>query len=833
MFRTLTLGPAVLVSALIAGQPASIDHTFNTTDIGFGYGDGANDAVLCSALQVDGTILIGGDFFQYNSTNRGHIARLTPDGELDGSFLSAGATDGPVHSIVLQSDGRVLIGGTFTTYGMWARGGIARLETNAALDTTFMPGSGANNEVLSVALQPDGRIIIGGAFTSYNGFVRFRMARLLANGAIDGSFDPNNGANNRVRSVVLQPDGRVLIAGEFTNYDGTGRNRIARLNSDGSLDPTFSPGAGANGVVHCMVLQPDGKILVGGEFTNYAGTGHHKIVRLNADGSVDATFDPGTGANGTVRSIALRPDGKMLVGGEFTSFNGTPIARIARLNADGSSDASFSPGTGANAVVHTTMLQPDGKVLMGGDFITYDGTPINRMTRLNVDGDWDASFNTGSGANGVVTVVKRQPDGMILVGGSFLRFNGTTITRIARLHTDGSSDASFNPGAGANNWVFSILLQPDGRILIGGQFTSYDGATRNRIARLNTDGSLDATFDPGTGSWGTIHSLALQPDGQILIGGDFTTYNGTPISRIARLNTDGSLDPSFNPGTGADDRIRAITLQPDGKILIGGEFTTYNGTPINHIGRLNADGSLDVTFTPGAGASSWVRSTALQPDGKILIGGYFDSYNGTPRSRFARLNADGSLDTSFDPGTAVNGFVYSIFIQPDGRILIGGFFSAYDGMWRKNLARIDPNGSLDLSFDPGAGANDVVLGFDLQPDGGILVGGEFTSYDGTGRNRVARLNGDIGTSSGEGPGPNDVLRVFPNPTTGLVRIDHTVVGPTELFVMDSFGRVVMTRNLRSSGSPFVLDLHELAAGVYHLEMRSANPPARSTVLLQR
>ncbi|MBK8947531.1 MAG: hypothetical protein IPM68_01315 [Flavobacteriales bacterium] len=346
-------------------------------------------------------------------------------------------------------------------------------------------------------------------------------------------------------------------------------------------------------------------------------------------------------------------------------------------------------------------------------------------------------------------------------------------------------------------------------------------------------GSLDASFDPGSGPNDWVSAVIVQPDGQILIGGDFTTYNGTPISRIARLNTDGSLDLSFNPGTGADDRVRAITLQPDGKILIGGGFTTYNGTPINHIGRLNADGSLDVTFTPGAGASSWVRSTALQPDGKILIGGYFDSYNGTPRSRFARLNADGSLDTSFDPGTAVNGFVYSVFFQPDGRILIGGFFSTYDGMWRENLARVNSDGSLDLSFDPGAGADDAVWGFDLQPDGGILVGDEFISYDGTGRNRVARLNGDIGTSSDEHPGPSPVLRVFPNPTTGLVHIDHSVVGATELIVMDCYGRVVWTRDLRSSGSPGVLDLQGLAAGVYHLEVRSADPPARSTVLLHR
>ncbi|EKE67204.1 delta-60 repeat domain-containing protein, partial [Oceanibaculum indicum] len=181
-----------------------------------------------------------------------------------------------------------------------------------------------------------------------------------------------------------------------------------------------------------------------------------------------------------------------------------------------------------------------------------------------------------------------------------------------------------------------------------------------------------------------------QPDGKILIGGRFTSYDGTTRNRIARLNTDGSLDTSFNPGSGADDNIYALVLQPDGKIMIGGNFTSYDGTARNRIARLNANGSLDTSFDPGSGANSTVQTIMLQPDGKILFGGSFSRYDEMARMRFARLNANGSLDTSFDPGNGANNTVYSIAVQPDGKILIGGAFTSYDDKTRNRIARINP-----------------------------------------------------------------------------------------------------------------------------------------------
>ena len=268
-----------------------------------------------------------------------------------------------------------------------------------------------------------------------------------------------------------------------------------------------------------------------------------------------------------------------------------------------------------------------------------------------------------------------------MIGGSFTSYNGTSRNRIARLNTDGNLDSSFNPGTGVtgtNVGISSITLQSDGKILIVGSFTAYNGTPKNRLARLNTDGSIETSFNPVTGANSNVSSIALQLDGKIIIGGSFTAYNGTDRNSIARLNTDGSLDTNFNPRIGIGGSLGgnssflySIALQSDGKILIGGGFSTYSAITRNGIARLNIDGSLDNSFNPGIGANDYVSSIALQSDGKILMGGSFTTYNGTPRNRIARLNANGSLDNSFNPGTGVAGAnfskVYSIVLQQDGK----------------------------------------------------------------------------------------------------------------------------------------------------------------------
>jgi len=368
------------------------------------------------------------------------------------------------------------------------------------------------------------------------------------------------------------------------------------LESNINYDPgaTFSIGTGFNNTVNTIAIQSDGKILVGGWFSSYNGTTRNRIIRLNSDGSIDDTFNIGTGFNSDVVAITIQSDGKILVGGFFTSYNGTTSNRIIRLNSDGSIDNTFSIGTGFNDGVQVIQLQSDGKILVGGRFTSYNGTTINRIIRLNSDGSIDNTFNIGTGFNNVFLTIKIQSDGKILLGGTFTLYDGTTRNRIIRLNSDGSIDNTFNIGTGFNSFVNSIQIQSDGKILVGGGFTSYNGTTSNLIIRLNSDGSIDDTFNIGTGFNDFVNTLTTQSDGKILVGGQFTSYNGTTSNRIIRLNSDGSRDDTFSIGTGFNNTVVIIQLQSDGKILVGGQFTTYNGITSNRITLLSTNGLIQI-----------------------------------------------------------------------------------------------------------------------------------------------------------------------------------------------------------------------------------------------
>jgi uncharacterized delta-60 repeat protein len=353
-------------------------------------------------------------------------------------------------------------------------------------------------------------------------------------------------------------------------------------------------------------------------------------------------------------------------------------------------------------------------------------------------GDVDVSFDAGTLVTNLsVLSVAVQPDDKVLVAPLLPLSNGFYI---GRLNTNGTLDGSFNPGTAINSQIESIAIQADGKVLVGGKFTSINGTNRNRIARLNSDGAFDATFNPGTGANGEVHSVVQLSDGKILVAGYFTSINDTNRNRIARLNADGSLDTTFNPGSGADFYIYRTAVQSDGKILIVGGFSTVNGTNCNAIARLNSNGALDTGFNPGANAGSYMLALAVQPDGRVLIGGEFTSISGTNRTRLARLNSNGTLDASFNPGTGANGEVEDLAVQSDGRILVGGSFTSINGTNRNYVARLNSDGSPDTSFTPSANSRVQTIAF--AASGKAIIGGNFTNINSISRSRIARLLGD-------------------------------------------------------------------------------------------
>ncbi|MFN5745404.1 MAG: delta-60 repeat domain-containing protein [Methylococcaceae bacterium] len=269
--------------------------------------------------------------------------------------------------------------------------------------------------------------------------------------------------------------------------------------------------------------------------------------------------------------------------------------------------------------------------------------------RAQSDGEINAAFtaNIGSGVNGSVNVPILQPDGKILIGGGFTSVAGHASNNIARLNPDGTFDASFVTGSGFNGPVSDLVLQPDGSVIAVGQFSAYNGATvGSNIARLDSAGQLDTRFNAnvGTGFNGSAESVTLQLNGSIIIGGQFTGFDGIPAQYVARLDASGVFDTSFNSriGTSLNNTLTTVLADPEGNIVLGGSFTQFNGG--NYVARLNADGSPDASFSSAITAGSGqVTALALQPDGKILVGGVFSvSVNSVTSTDIARLNADGA-----------------------------------------------------------------------------------------------------------------------------------------------------------------------------------------------
>ncbi len=1264
------------VTILYEKQPAgAVDETYNLNNVNstippFNQNPGANGPVNAVLVQPDGNTLIGGSFSSYNSTNSYNIARALANGQADAGFIknTGLGADQFIDALAVDSSTNIYIGGAFTSFNGVQRNGIARLNFDGTLDNAqFLPGFGADGTVTAIAIQPNGQILVAGDFSTFNNTNRNCLVRLNPDGSVDSTFDPgvgpydqNDPGSTAINCLALQPNGQIVIGGDFTTYGGVARNYIARINADGSLDTSFDPGNGANDVVNGVAVNTNGLVLVVGAFTQLGALGTSAgIARLNADGSLDTTFNVGSGANDVVSAIALQPDGGILVGGTFTSINQTRRVGIARLYGDGSLDTTFmdtaynqfaglinpyyNPAINAPNSVYAISEQSDGNIIIGGSFYQVGGgtarnsilprsnvarliggaTPgpgniglaqnnysvdassgtstnatltvtINRsngtlgpaaatvepvslgsgpgnaiygtdylfnstvvsygttwsstwmlsdgvaganyntsltaynnsrpnaaldlqmtspvgsdifflggnnkqtglglfsakylaqdgeniplgvalghslspvniihnvpkpgvlsfttasfttnesstqpaiisVTRANgsdgqvtvnyttIDGtakagiDYTATagkltfkagvtnqvftiplknngiaqpdrylslfiYNTSGGAtlgavtnaqlliinnnyaNGhvsftggvgvtntspalmaygtnensgaiLVTVVRQggssgvlnatvassggtatngvnyvgftnvltwqnqqsQPqtivvpvkddgiytsnltvnarlynttvngtpsslalggvytnavliisnvdfpgtlafssptysfnenggsaiipvirsggsagtisasfttvDGTAVAGTQYVATNGTLVFTNGQVSQDfrvpiidnmvqdinyafslqltnaanpvyvgspsnstltivnnetynyppGQIDTSYNPAAGFSGPVFALALEPsDNKLIVGGGFTNANGVARNYIARLNTDGSLDQKFSsylPGQGAGDVVRSVVVETNGSILVGGFFTNFNGYSLNHIARLTYSGGLDSTFNPGSGSDSPIYAMAQAFQGGqsvLYLGGAFTTFNGSSRNGITRLNDNGTVDINFNPGTGANGTVYALGVQADGRVVIGGDFTAVNGIPLNHVARLNVDGSVDMTFanalsNTNNGAGASVHSLAIQLDGHILIGGLFTNVDGVAFNHIARLNANGTLDSTFTPGVGANGDVLSISLQTDTRILLGGNFTTCNGVTRNRVTRLNPD-------------------------------------------------------------------------------------------
>ena len=462
-------------------------------------------------------------------------------------------------------------------------------------------------------------------------------------------------------------------------------------------------------------------------------------------GSLNVLPGQGFGLGDTTFVSAEQSDGKIIVGGMLSNYDdGTahPISGIARLNSDGTFDTSFNPsGTGLvgqGVSVNTIVVLSSGKILVGGNFAGYDDGSthyVNGIIRLNADGSFDPTFNTsGTGITGYqVQTIAVQSDGKILVGGEFTDYDDGsphTVGNIFRLNSDGTFDSSFSPGTGFDGAVASIAVQPDGKVVVGGSFTTYfDGPSHptGNIARLNTNGTFDSGFYAGGGFSGSfsrgsssnVFSLSLLSSGDVLVGGDFTNYSDSTyhqIAGLARLNSSGALDTSFNSGNGFDKQVSTVIVNNDGSYLVGGAFTSFHdGSPhaVGGIAQLTNTGSFDPRFSPGAGfTGSGVIGMTVLRNGLISVSGAFSSYAG-------------SASHSVGNYAQLFGTAFTSFFVPRTQSLSGTVGTPITPTVAFPAAGM-PNGPITYSVSPALPA-----GLSIDPSTGVISGTPTVAVSGT------------------------------------------------------------------------------------------------------
>lgn len=593
----------------------------------------------------------------------------------------------------------------FTTLSLFAALAVTAAAQVSSVDLTFsaVPSvkiTGDNALGKGIVIQPDGKQLIWGGNFAVDGFAKGRLARLNADGTVDTSFAYCD-CLATVSNAAVQTDGKILVGGSYA-----GQAKIVRLNSDGTLDPSFnsvftvSPALASFGEV--IRIQPDGKVLA--DFSGAYAMGFHarSIVRLNTDGSADPGFsninyDGGRLISTALTALALDPSGKFYTG-MVTYSGGTSSATLRRYNANGTQDStwevpSLAPNLGTS--IGGLGLQADGSLIVSGRFDTVNGVSKQNVVRLFPAGNVDMTFTApilGS-SGGQIAILQ---NGKILIAK-----NTTGNLTLVRLNTDGSLDDTFTMSSLLQSFNTRFALDASERIYVFG----LSDALEYRYFRLNPNGDRDPGYNPNVTLFGQIHALARLADGKVVMAGLFTQVNGFARSSLARVNPDGTLDPSLEPGDGFDIPPAELVPQSDGKIIAVGPFTQFKLTPRQGIARILVDGNLDLAFAPTI--TGGVSTASLQADGKILIGGSFNAVNGVTRTNVARLNSDGTLDNTFNPVFGGSGPITNIFQQPDGKIMVAGSFSGVNGFNRSGAVRLTSTGDLDQTFNatgtPGVG----------------------------------------------------------------------------------------------------------------------------------
>lgn len=781
------------------------------------------------------------------------LVRYTPAGSFDAAFSAQVATyDWQPTLVVEQPDAKLLVASFQTQIGATTRATIIRLNADGTPDFTLNVGAITTGLINDLVVQADGKILLAGSFTQIGNQTVNRLVRLNSDGSFDAAFRAlNTGTDGPVRALSLQTDGKILVAGDFNSITGRTAPTIARLNADGSFDGSFNAQSPSSSLAVGIALQPDGNVLVlagtAAGITGGAGA-NRRLVRLLPTGALDASF---TGGQSSVLGFATRsyqpvqalPNGSILVSTTGRTSTQTPVSQLVRINSAGVVDASFQFSAAEltpNRTPPAYQALATGQVLVASEPIRYSNGPIQRLAvvLLAPSGTLDGSFRPLLEQPGIVHALARQTDGNILVGGNFSSFNGTVANNIARVLPSGLLDVTYTQQAQANGNVYDLALQPNGLLLVAGEFDAIGGGNRTGLSRLLTNGQADVGFSASlalTSSVAAIpavRKIALQPNGSVFAAGIFRRTAGPLAENFVSILPNGQADVNFQPAADlTTGTITCLLVQPDGNVLVG----TYDFVPLSatspvapRLQRLLANGTADQSFAPlpGAlpGSFAGVSALALDANGRVLADDFSVLATSTTATTFIqRLLPNGVPDTSFSTTAGLNltgnSEVNAITVQPNGRILLGGFLNVGSTTFYSGCARLLANGSVDTSFDlnqsPDITANDIVV----QPDGALVIGGDFTTVSGLPVMGLTRLL-DSNVLSIKRVAQNVQVIAWPNPAHDLL---HLEIGegylPQQLQLIDVLGRVVLTKTITQP--KFDVVTSRLSSGVYLLRIKTA------------
>ena len=728
--------------------------------------------------------------------------------------------EGAITGLAVDANGKILFIGTLTAFNEVPVKGIVRLNSDYTVDRTFDTQLHPFDTIFKIGVQSDGKVILLGR----DGAGDKKILRLLNDGSVDVSFGETLYQSGTNYDLYVDSTDQVLYT------DG----QLKRLDQDGGVDAVFDANASVLGL--CQV-----KAEYGG---SYYVEGGMLIQKLKHDGNVDSSFSTfdASFAFDFLGDIKLIPGEKLILGGkvDHPSLLFHANSKVVVLSSTGTEDKTYSLDSTLNLSfsqdevarsVSQFVVKQDGSILSvvrvtelkyvytGITYPTYDrvvhlsstGLPISHVDlrtsnyiqsgaevfgKLLIVGLFDdygiainsvAGYQAGSitnplsylhkgGGSGSVYSIGSHSDS-IFIGGLLSFYNGNEVFDLAQLNFDGSfnkyisTDTIHDPS--------SFIGTPHLLCYADKVIYSKNKYQVGYLFRMNRNGSIDSSFTHGkveqismTTDWvlntqkkvdGLIESLTIDFQGRIVVGAYnerlnlfdgpkvWPNYSHNPYRPVGaasrsrslnRLFPNGAFDTTFYCNTYGT--IFCTASQPDGKIIVGcSEKNIVDTSYYKYLFRVNNDGSLDTNFHQGTGLNGRLRDIEVLPDGKILLAGDFTEYNGQFANHLTRLNADGTLDKSFTPGTGPNYPVECMAIQSDGKILLGGYFYSYDGTMISKICRINEDGTFDDTFNPGGfGANAGVRAIAIQEDGNILIGGDFTTYNGVPRTKIARLIGD-------------------------------------------------------------------------------------------